>query len=298
MAADLSSDRDLCRVCSARVPRKKLASLGPIDVLRCSQCGVVSVYPLPAEEELRDGYECFNAGVLARNSFAAYSHQARRMLRTFAPAVSHAVSPKRMFDYGCGGGHFLKAAADLGFDALGMEIDGASVRYGRQRGMEIVHGTLPSAVANLPTDGFDLIVCMHVLEHVPSPWDVVRCLGGLARDDAVILLGVPDQDSIPSSLKIAARKFGLKRSEWGFVQPPIHLHGFSRASLKHVLEKAGIEPIRILRTSPLDRFTFPSADSYWRGRACHRLVYSLAALAGGGGHLLAVCKKAGMKSRS
>jgi hypothetical protein len=104
-------------------------------------------------------------------------------------------------------------------------------------------------------------------------------------------IGVPDQTALPSRVKKLLRVFGFKQKEWGYVQPPIHLHGFTPDTLAVLGKKLHLRVREIRSTSPLDPASFPSTPEYWRRLPAHRAVYSLARFLGSPGYLLAVYQR-------
>lgn len=252
-----------------------------------------SVLNLPDAAVLERAYNSFDAGVLSRQCFAAYVFQAKLILENELSLLGYekdGYKGLRFLDYGCGGGHFVKAAQELGLEAMGMELDEVSVEWANIRGLSVVYGTLPDNENLLGSEKFDIIMMMHVLEHVPKPINVLRLLVDRLNPGGSLLIGVPDQKSFPSRLKVFLRLFGVRRNEYGFVQPPIHLHGFSMAGLLKLAAALGLEVVRKAKISPLDRRSFPSTDEYWRGINIQKLVYRIGSKMGSPGYL-SVCMK-------
>jgi SAM-dependent methyltransferase len=278
-----------CPVCASSTVRSLAVRLGRWEVLHCSACAADSISPSPTDLQLQDAYQDFDAGQIARKSFSKYCDQARTILRNdLAIAGIDTNQPGRFLDYGCGGGHFVKAAQDLGFSAFGLDLDAASGQFGKEHGMKIERGSAPDIVAKFGTAPFKAIVAMHVVEHVPQPIALLKQLAARLEVGGCLVLGVPDQSSFPARLKILLRKLGVKRGEWGFVQPPIHLHGFQLRTLRTIAPTLQLDIASARKTSPLDPTAFPSNDEYWQGLAMQRKVYQMGRLLGSGGHLKAV----------
>ncbi len=105
--------------------------------------------------------------------------------RTFA-------GPARVLSFGDG----------LGFDSTGLALAGHQVTYfevGRlnQAFSERVFGDNRVQVARchdaqqLPPEGFDVVICLDVLEHVPQPQDLVRQLAGWLKPGGFLLAHAP-----------------------------------------------------------------------------------------------------------
>jgi len=243
---------------------------------------------------LSSAYQDFDAGRIARDSFDVFARQARAILA--ADLAAAAVKPPvkgsaRFLDYGCGGGHFVRAAADLGFAACGMDLDDASSRFGKSHGLNIETGTVADIARRFGPASFRAVLLMHVLEHVPQPRELLHELIRWLEPGGCLIIGVPDQDSFPAKLKILIRHLGLKRGELGFVQPPIHLHGFRLETFRALARALQLDLCSARKTGPLDDDTFPTSELYWKGLATQRAVYRCGQLLGSGGHLKVILKR-------
>src|SRR5262245_56053140 len=121
-----------CPACGWGDRRPQIANLTNFRVLRCGNCHTDSVAPLPDSEELARVYQNFDAGVVARNSFDEFTDRARVILTSDLQEAGidfPAHKTKRFLDYGCGGGHFVRAARGLGFSAFGIDVDKESSRF-------------------------------------------------------------------------------------------------------------------------------------------------------------------------
>ncbi len=280
-----------CPVCGAPT-LKTVAEGGRGRFLHCVGCSTETCLPLPSLDDLKSAYQNFNAGQIAREDFDSYVRDATTLIRKDLTAAGvtdlHGLS---MLDYGCGGGHFVKAAQSLGMDAVGMDLDAEDAAFGVRLGLTVEVGDHRDIPHLFGDRTFEAIFMIHVLEHVPEPAAVFRVLAGRLAPGGVFVLRVPDQSSVPSRIKQRLRAVGIKKQEWGFVQPPIHLHGYSDESFRHLAGANELEIVRLARVSPLDRSEFPSSDRYWRNLGAQHAVYRLGRMLGSGGHLAVVMQK-------
>ncbi|WP_436908936.1 class I SAM-dependent methyltransferase [Halosimplex marinum] len=77
----------------------------------------------------------------------------------------------RALDAGCGDGYHAARLADRGADVVGVDaseamVDRARERYGDRADFRC--GDLAAGFASLDDGGFDLVLCQHVLSHVPA----------------------------------------------------------------------------------------------------------------------------------
>jgi len=131
----------------------------------------------------------------------------------------------RVLDFGCGKGPTSQAASRI---LPGWSIDG----YDQDDRALPLLSTIPGFAkfhtgdpASLP-GGYDLIVLMHVLEHLPEPATMIRLLASKLRPGGQILCQVPDREANPYDLLVAD-----------------HLIHFDRMSIAKIVEQIG-PPVR------------------------------------------------------
>lgn len=102
----------------------------------------------------------------------------------------------RALDVGCGGGILSEGLAARGASVTGLDVSRKLLEVAREhaaargRGIEYVEGTVEE-FAESGQEGFDLITCIELIEHVPDPASVI--------DACARLLG-PGGDLILSSI--------------------------------------------------------------------------------------------------
>jgi SAM-dependent methyltransferase len=74
------------------------------------------------------------------------------------------------------------------------------------------HNSLDMQKVDRPSGRYDLIICNHVLEHVPSDGDALRELSRIVNKDGIVFLTVPDP---------ARRR---KTVDWGYPDESRHGH--------------------------------------------------------------------------
>lgn len=74
----------------------------------------------------------------------------------------------KVIDYGCGPGTVL---AHLPEGSVGLEINSAAVEYARSCGMDVrlSDSCSEESIRSLPAQGFESLLCAHVLEHLDNP---------------------------------------------------------------------------------------------------------------------------------
>lgn len=134
----------------------------------------------------------------------------------------------RFMDVGCGAGMTVAMAQQLGWNAMGLEIDPAAVRTAQQSGLNIVEGTYEKL---MQYEGkLDCIMCSHVLEHVHDPLDLLVKLKTALKPGGLLLL------TLPNSLSALRRHFG---ADWRGIEAPRHLSIPSEPQLMQLLAESG-----------------------------------------------------------
>ena len=117
-----------------------------------------------------------------------------------------------LIDVGCGNGDTVKRAGQLGWQAMGIELDAAAVSAARVRGLNVVEG---SYEALSPYAGqADCLICSHVIEHVHQPLKLLRLLKAALKPQGVLLL------SAPNAASHLCERYG---ENWRGLEAPRHL---------------------------------------------------------------------------
>ena len=129
-----------------------------------------------------------------------------------------------VLDVGFGWGTSLRSLDRLGFRSFGVEITAHAVavaaRHLRQSHLLVGHAeTLPVA-----GDSFDLVVCSHVLEHLPDDRRAADELARVTRPGGWVIIGVPGP---------------------GMPDHPLHARNYSLESLAALLPD--LQPVALLK---------------------------------------------------
>jgi 2-polyprenyl-3-methyl-5-hydroxy-6-metoxy-1,4-benzoquinol methylase len=153
----------------------------------------------------------------------------RRADADFLAMYLPAAGRGRLLDVGCGHGATLVEMARLGWTAEGIEPDEHAVAVARARGFHVLPGTVFSA--DLPARAFDAVVMSHVIEHVHRPVETLRRCGELLAPGGRVVVVTPNAESWGHEVFGAA---------WRGLEPPRHLHVFSKDALARAARAAGL----------------------------------------------------------
>src|SRR5690606_8791668 len=181
---------------------------GEYPLVRCRTCGLLRTNPRPTPESIGmyypesygpyQGTRVADAGAAepARRSWK--SRMAAALYDSRAQALPADLEPGRMLEIGCASGSFLHRMAAKGWEVEGIEYSPTAGEAARALGYPVHIGPLEEAPD--PSRPFDLIVGWMVLEHLHAPVHALRRLRGWARDDARLVVSVPNVASLPFRL--------------------------------------------------------------------------------------------------
>jgi SAM-dependent methyltransferase len=213
-----------CEICGGTLDPLRL---GPADVLdRCRECGHVhrDLTACPA------GHRDF--------AYGGDPGLDRARLALTHRALVAGGPPRSVFEIGYGSGALLRRFVDRGAevggvdpDQLGVEVDPVVRAVGR---------LWAGSVESLPDGWFeaDLVVAVHVLEHVEDPVSTLRRASALLAPGGRVVVVTPAGDS-----------WGLRAhgSAWWMLEDPTHVRFFTSASLRRAAESAGLRPVAVDR---------------------------------------------------
>lgn len=147
-------------------------------------------------------------------------------------------TPKSVFEIGYGSGGLLRHFHDDGAVISGVDPHQLAVDADP---VVAAHATLWSGTIEEVPDGAveaDLVVGVHVIEHVVDPATTVRKARSMLRDSGSLVLLTPAGDS-----------WGLDRygAAWWMLEDPTHVRFFTEHSLNRLAADAGFVDIRVDR---------------------------------------------------
>jgi SAM-dependent methyltransferase len=225
-----------CPICGCADARRMFARPPEHDpsgrvftIVRCHDCGVERLDPLPTEAELDDAYGAAyyaghspDEGIAGRLRRIAWSSEIRRLTPYLRPG-------REVLEVGCGTGELLASIRRRhGCVVTGVERSSSAIEATRSKGIPVHAGTLEDAAFE---DGrFDVILMRHVVEHVPSPRDLLTAAGRLLSDRGVLLITIPVTEGWDY------RIFG---ELWDGYEVPVHIYHFPPRAIDRLLADTG-----------------------------------------------------------
>lgn len=147
---------------------------------------------------------------------------------------------RRLLDVGFGSGEFMLQARQMGYQAMGVDLDPISVSNGLQAGLDVRQGGID--VVGDGGESFDVITINHVIEHLHNPIKALEASFRLLKPGGILYVETPNLESIGHA------RF---RAYWRGLEVPRHLVVFSWYSMECALQRVGFARIeKIERFSP------------------------------------------------
>jgi 2-polyprenyl-3-methyl-5-hydroxy-6-metoxy-1,4-benzoquinol methylase len=194
-------------------------------LLRCPHCALVWLQNSPSPSDMPQHYGSeYDAFIKTATDSESGEHW-----RNVTTTLQRFKRGGALLDLGCGCGSFLATLDHQAWQLYGVEMSADSADAARKRtGAEVFTGDI--LAARFPAGHFDVITCLHVLEHVYDPVAVLRRAWSWLKPGGILLVEVPNIDA-------AERK--LFRSFWYPLELPRHLYHFSSRSLRHLAALIG-----------------------------------------------------------
>lgn len=212
-------------------------------IVECLQCGLVYLGNPPEDERLYDDYygksyapgTAYTAASADEELRDIYSINEQRIAR-----ISKLRSGGKLFDIGCGRGHFLKTAAQHGYSVKGIDISSTAVEYARKEFGVDAETRQIDDLAEFEK-AYDVVTMWHVLEHFSDPISVLRTANSLLAPNGLCFIEVPNLRSM---------KFILSKDKWkGGNHPLYHRTFFTSKTLRGLINEASFKDGKRLRLS-------------------------------------------------
>lgn len=221
-------------------------------IVKCNRCALM--YANPQESVDIDSAEDESAYTMDNPGYRQYllKQEVQLVDNLRVLDVLNGLFPKRgkLLEIGSYLGIFLDRIRAAGWDTTGLEPMPYPARKAREKyGLNIVQDVLPNP--HLPVNAFDVVVMLHVIEHLPDPVETLREIRKVIRPGGVLVVETPRFDSLMFKV--------LGRRERSLANCNGHIFFFTVPSLTQLLKKAGFEVFRtdlVGRTLTADRLFY------------------------------------------
>ena len=223
-----------CPICNSKENSYVLKSHKNFSMVQCKAC--FHYYTLISTEiesdklYLEGDYEDFDARDTIFEKIIDFEN--KRILKK----IEKLTNKRKLLDFGCGKGKFLKIAKSRNWESYGVETSLQRANYAKNNyGLEI--STDYYNTGKIGTAPYEVITLFHVLEHISNPEKLLNNLtSNNLNPNGILLIEVPNFKSLQS--KFAG-------SNWLHLDIPRHINHFTLGSLKSLMERTGLEIIKI-----------------------------------------------------
>lgn len=208
---------------------------GFFHMSRCRSCGHLFQNPRLNARGLEFYYRDFYMGA-GEETVKRYLASMTGYYRARAGMVQGHSEPRRWLDVGAGYGHFSQTARELWTKTKFHVLDiSASIKHAEELGWaeHAYVGRLLDLAPQLE-ETYDVVSMFHYLEHTSDPLAELRAVAAVIEPQGLLMIEVPDPDSI------GRRLMGRYWPSW---LAPQHLHFFPARNMETYLRQAGFEPI-------------------------------------------------------
>ena len=170
----------------------------------------------------------------------------------------------KVLDVGCGGGILAEALSKLGAQVTGIDASeqtiGVAQNHSNAVGSDVSYyqTTIDEFIANKPEEKFDVITCLEMLEHVPSPGEIIKTCSSILKDDGDIFFSTINRN--PRSYL-----FAIVGAEYILNLLPKGTHDYQKFIKPSELAK-WIRDARLSQIETIGLSYNPITDNYWLGK--------------------------------
>ena len=170
----------------------------------------------------------------------------------------------KVLDVGCGGGILAEALSKLGAQVTGIDASeqtiGVAQNHSNAVGSNVSYyqTTIEEFIANKPEEKFDVITCLEMLEHVPSPGEIIKACSTILKDDGDIFFSTINRN--PRSYL-----FAIVGAEYILNLLPKGTHDYQKFIKPSELAK-WIRDARLSQIETIGLSYNPITDNYWLGK--------------------------------
>ncbi len=136
-------------------------------------------------------------------------HQINPLRQQFISQHVDGFFGKKMIDVGCGGGILAESLAKLGGEVTGIDMGGEPLNVAKlhalESGLAVNYEKITAEEkAQQCPEQFDVVTCMEMLEHVPSPASVIQACATLVKPGGLVFFSTLNKTAKAYLLAILA----------------------------------------------------------------------------------------------
>ncbi len=230
--------------------------------LKKNKFGFNHIYPLPNLKSLNDYYKnkYFKNSITYKNKFRNEEEDYLKCISLtkifMLNKIVKNLNKKNLLDLGAGQGTFLIHTKKYFKTSLGVDFSISNLIKKNKSKVNFISEN-PELFIKRDLKKFDVITLNNVLEHVPNPILFMKNLKKNIRNDANIILTIPNDFS---DLQKETNKRVKKKDYW--LCPPEHLNYFNKKSFINFSEKIGFKINDAMAEFPIELFLLKKNFDY------------------------------------
>jgi 2-polyprenyl-6-hydroxyphenyl methylase/3-demethylubiquinone-9 3-methyltransferase len=166
-------------------------------------------------------------------------------------AQRSALSQRRVLDIGCGGGLLAEGLARHGAHVSGIDLAPSMIEVARLHAHESqlqidYHLSSAEEFVSQATSAFDVVTCMELIEHVPSPAALLHAIARLLRPGGDLFISTINRNLRSFLLAIVGAEYLLKliprgTHEYARLLRPAELARLARAERLSLCDVSGLQ---------------------------------------------------------
>jgi 2-polyprenyl-6-hydroxyphenyl methylase/3-demethylubiquinone-9 3-methyltransferase len=172
---------------------------------------------------------------------------------------------KRVVDVGCGGGILSESMARQGAQVTGIDLAEKPLKVAKlhqlESGVQVDYRLIAAEdLAVAEPEGFDVVTCMEMLEHVPDPVSIMAACARMAKPDGWVFFSTLNRNPKSYLFAIVGAEYVLNMlpkgtHDWSKFIKPHELAAFARQAGLDSVELMGMTYNPFLKTYRLERNT-------------------------------------------
>lgn len=174
-------------------------------------------------------------------------HDLNPLRLDYIESCAGGLAGRSVLDVGCGGGLVSEGMARRGAEVTGIDLATGPLQVARlhalESGLEVDYRLVSAEdLAAERPGGFDVVTCLEMLEHVPSPGRVVTALARLARPGGHVVCSTVNRTAKAFALAVVGAEYLLRLL-------PTGTHEYARfirpSELARAAREAGLELVEL-----------------------------------------------------
>jgi 2-polyprenyl-3-methyl-5-hydroxy-6-metoxy-1,4-benzoquinol methylase len=215
------------------------------QMVKCRDCGLITLDPKPTEEELQLLYseDYFDHGAHGLDHYQKTYEEMKdavpmkeRVQNIESTILQEKPDATSLFEIGAAMGYYLDAARSLGLRVSGLEISASANKRAKEKfSIDLYSGDFEKIDLSTEYGKWDVVYGGDVFEHFSNPGIVVEKIFHLLKPGGIAYIVVPSTFNLFST-RIATFGFRLLGKQQKLVDNPYHLYEYTTSTLKKIFE--------------------------------------------------------------